>query len=59
MVSSMTIAFVPGDIATLLVEMRENPADVRFATACRVVTYDFGEPRQNGTGHKVWKILAR
>src|SRR5262245_61954588 len=33
-----------------------NPADVRFAAACKVVTHHFGDPRQSGTSHKVWKM---
>ncbi len=27
-----------------------------FADACKVVTSYFGDPRQNGTSHKVWKM---
>jgi len=40
----------------ILAEMRTNPAGVRFADACRVATQYFGQPRQNGTSHKVWKM---
>lgn len=40
----------------MLTEMRANPKNIRFADACRVATYFFGEPRQNGTSHKVWKM---
>lgn len=40
----------------ILLEMRKNPAGVRFADACKVATHYFGEPRQNGTSHKVWKM---
>ena len=36
--------------------MRQNPADVRFADACKVATQYFGEPRQGGTSHKVWRM---
>ena len=36
--------------------MRSNPSDVRFADACRVVSAFFGEPRQKGTSHRVWKM---
>jgi hypothetical protein len=36
--------------------MREHPAGVRFADACKVATHYFGEPRQNGTSHKVWRM---
>ncbi len=35
--------------------MRNNPKGVRFVDACRVATHYFGEPRQNGTSHRVWK----
>lgn len=40
----------------ILAEMREHPAGIRFADACKVATHDFGQPRQNGTSHKVWKM---
>lgn len=43
-------------IEEILAEMRKNPAGVRFADACKVVTHYFGQPRQNGTSHKVWKM---
>lgn len=36
--------------------MRANPKGVRFADACKVATHFFGEPRQNGTSHKIWKM---
>ncbi len=36
--------------------MRSNPKGVRFTDACRVATHFFGQPRQNGTSHKVWKM---
>lgn len=40
----------------ILAEMRSNPKGIRFADACKVATHYFGEPRQNGTSHKVWKM---
>jgi len=40
----------------LLVEMRSNPASVRFADACKVVTHFFGAPRSKGSSHHVWKM---
>ena len=43
-------------VAAILVEMRSHPKGVRFTDACRVATHFFGEPRQNGTSHKVWKM---
>ncbi len=36
--------------------MRSNADGVRFTDACKVVTSYFGEPRQDGTSHKVWKM---
>lgn len=47
---------VASSVDDILAEMRNNPAGVRFADACKVATYYFGEPRQNGTSHKVWKM---
>ena len=35
--------------------MRQNPKDVRFADLCRVCDRYFGEPRQRGTSHRVYK----
>ena len=43
-------------LESLLAEMRANPKGVRFVDACRVATHYFGEPRQNGTSHKVWRM---
>jgi hypothetical protein len=43
-------------VEDILAQMRANPKGVRFTDACRVVTHFFGDPRQNGTSHKVWKM---
>jgi len=43
-------------IDDLLAEMRSNPAGVRFADACKVVTHFFGTPRSKGSSHHVWKM---
>ena len=43
-------------IDEILAEMRRTPKGVRFTDACKVATHRFGEPRQNGTSHKVWKM---
>lgn len=47
---------VASDVASLLAQMRNSPAGVRFADACKVVTHFFGAPRQSGTSHRVWKM---
>jgi hypothetical protein len=44
------------DFARLLEGMKANPAQVRFRDAVKVATHYFGEPRQRGTGHCVWKM---
>lgn len=36
--------------------MRRNPNGVRFRDACRVATATFGEPRQKGSSHMIWKM---
>lgn len=43
-------------VEEIVAEMRRNPAGIRFADACKVATSYFGEPRHNGTSHKVWKM---
>lgn len=36
-------------------QMRSNPKGIRFADACRVCDHYFGQPRQKGTSHRVYK----
>lgn len=43
------------DIAAIVARMREAPTNVRFVALCRVCAHYFGEPRQNGTSHKVYR----
>lgn len=43
------------DFARLVEAMKANPAQVRFRVAVKVATHYFGEPRQRGTSHRVWK----
>jgi hypothetical protein len=35
--------------------MRQNPRDVRFNDLCRVCGHFFGEPRQCGGSHRIYK----
>jgi hypothetical protein len=44
------------DIAELVAAMRAHPADVRFAAESKVADHYFGEPRQQGTSHRIWKM---
>jgi hypothetical protein len=41
--------------ADILAGMRANPSDVRFAQLRKVCEERFGEPRQQGTSHLVFK----
>jgi hypothetical protein len=35
--------------------MRDNPKGVRFADLCRVCEKYFGQPRQKGTSHRIYR----
>lgn len=39
----------------VVVQMRHNPKGIRFADACRVCDHYFGQPRQKGSSHRVYK----
>jgi hypothetical protein len=36
-------------------EMRNNPNGVRFPDLCRVCETYFGQPRQKGTSHRIYR----
>jgi hypothetical protein len=42
-------------IAELVVYMKRNPSAVRFKDLCRVCEHYFGEARQSGTSHRVYR----
>ncbi len=42
-------------IEDILIQMRKNPRGIRFNELCKVCNAYFGEPRQSGTSHKVYK----
>lgn len=42
-------------IERTLRQMKNAPASVKFSDLASVCEYFFGEPRQNGTSHKVYK----
>jgi len=44
-----------GSVEKIVQQMAENPNDVRFTDLCKVCDYYFGEPRQKGTSHCVYK----
>ena len=42
-------------IEDIVVQMRSSPKGIRFADLCRVCERYFGEPRQTGGSHRVYK----
>jgi hypothetical protein len=42
-------------IEKIVAAMRENPANVRFGDLAKVCEHYFGEARQKGTSHQVYK----
>ncbi len=46
-------------IVELLTKMKRNPRNVRFRDLCKVCDHYFGEPRQKGTSHRIYKTPWR
>ncbi|MFH1370454.1 MAG: toxin HicA [Planctomycetota bacterium] len=44
------------DINVILAQMRNNPKGIRFNDLCRVCDHYFGEPRQRGTSHRIYRM---
>ena len=42
-------------IEEILAKMRANPKGIRFNDLCKVCDGFFGEPRQSGSSHRVYK----
>jgi hypothetical protein len=42
-------------IDNILAQMRQNARDVRFSDLCKVCDHFFGEPRQSGSSHRIYK----
>ncbi|MBE0591571.1 MAG: toxin HicA [Gemmatimonadales bacterium] len=42
-------------VTDILGLMRENPTGVRFTDLCKVCDAYFGQPRQGGTSHRIYK----
>jgi len=43
-------------IEDILGRARNNPKGVRFSDLCRLCDHYFGQPRQAGTSHRVYRI---
>ena len=39
----------------IIKELERSPSDIRFTDLCRICDYYFGEARQKGTSHRVYK----
>jgi len=42
-------------ITDLIAEMKRNPKGIRFQDLCKVCEHYFGEARQTGSSHRVYK----
>lgn len=42
-------------ISDILTQMKRKPKSVRFNDLCKVCNEYFGEPRQSGSSHRVYK----
>ncbi len=43
------------NIDDILAAMQNNPKGVRFSDLCKVCDHFFGEPRQSGSSHRIYK----
>jgi predicted RNA binding protein YcfA (HicA-like mRNA interferase family) len=43
------------DSDEIIKELERSPSDIRFTDLCRICDYYFGEVRQKGTSHRVYK----
>jgi hypothetical protein len=43
------------NIADIIIEMKRNPKGIRFQDLCKVCEHYFGEARQTGSSHRVYK----
>ncbi|MFC1830491.1 toxin HicA [Thermodesulfobacteriota bacterium] len=39
----------------MIAELKESPANVTFSCLCNICDFFFGESRQSGTSHRVYK----
>jgi len=44
------------DIGKILIQMSENPQGIRFTDLCKVCDAHFGEPRQTGSSHRIYRL---
>jgi hypothetical protein len=44
-----------GKLKDLISQLKQNPANIRFADLCKVCDHYFGEARQSGSSHRIYK----
>ena len=44
-----------GNIQDIVLQMKENPNNVKFTDLCKVCEHYFGKPRQNRSSHRIYK----
>jgi len=42
-------------IDDILAQMKQDPTGVRFKDLCKIYDHFFGEPRQKGSSHRIYK----
>ena len=42
-------------VTEIIQQMKQNPSGILFSDLCRVCDFYFGQPRQKGTSHHVYK----
>jgi hypothetical protein len=43
------------NVTDIIVDMKHNPRGIRFSDLCKVCEHYFGEARQSGSSHRVYK----
>lgn len=43
------------NIVNIIVDMKRNPKGIRFQDLCKVCEHYFGEARQTGSSHRIYK----
>ena len=44
------------EIVAAITGLRRNPKEVRYRDLAKICDYFFGEPRQQGTSHRVYRV---
>jgi len=44
-----------GQLKDIIKQLKQNPANVHFADLCKVCEHYFGEARQSGSSHRIYK----